>query len=94
MPQLVRIGDAVAPHSDFAGSVMATGSTKVFIQGVGACRVGDISTVHCNPYSCHIGTDIVGSTKILIEGSPALLVGDSLDCGAVVIGGSSKVTGN
>lgn len=93
MPGLVRIGDICAGHSPFAPSQMATGSSNVFINGVPACKVGDVSTVHCAGPVCHIGTGVVGSTKIFINGSPALRIGDTLSCGSVIVGGSANVLG-
>ena len=94
MPGIARIGDPLSGHGPFPPSQMATGSSKVFIQGVGACRLGDVTTTHCAGPVCHIGTGVVGSPKVMIEGIPALRVGDTMDCGSVIVGGAPKVSGN
>lgn len=94
MPGIARVGDTLAAHGPFAPSQMATGSPNVFIQGVPACRVGDVTTVHCAGPVCHIGTGVVGSPKVFINGAPALRIGDTMDCGSVIVGGATKVLSN
>ena len=59
---VVRIGDAVAPHSpggSHNSSTMAQGSSKVFADGIAVCRSGDAAT--CG----HTGSP--GSSKVIVN---------------------------
>ena len=47
MPAVARIGDTNAPHC--GGHNMAEGSSSVFANGIGVCRLGDSTTVHLMP---------------------------------------------
>ena len=43
---VIRIGDAVASHGTgaHASATMATGSTRLIVEGLGVCRMGDLAT--------------------------------------------------
>lgn len=43
---LVRVGDAIEGHGIgvHGGPVMAAGSSTVFVNGIAACRAGDLAT--------------------------------------------------
>ena len=95
MPAAARQGDAGIPHC--SGYTIATGSGDVTINGRGAARVGDISTVHVlpgNPCPPHVAPISRGSSSVTINGRPAARVGDSLaGCTAVATGSSDVIIG-
>lgn len=43
---VLRINDPVAPHGDSPhdSAVMAQGSARLIVEGIGVCRMGDLST--------------------------------------------------
>lgn len=96
MPAAARKGDAGVPHC--SGYTIANGSSDVFINGRGAARQGDKSTVHvrpggkkCPPHTAPISR---GSTSVFINGRPAARVGDSLaGCTRVATGSTDVIIG-
>lgn len=96
MPAAARQGDAGIPHC--SGYVIAGGSGDVLINGRGAARVGDSSTVHLRPGGkrCvpHTASIISGSSSVLINGRPAATVGSALSaCTAVATGSGDVIIG-
>lgn len=93
MPAAARQGDLGVVHC--GGYTIAEGSDDVFINGLPAARVGDMSTTHlkpggkhCVPHSAPIAT---GSSTVFINGMPAARVGDSLSGCTQIAQGSSDV---
>jgi uncharacterized Zn-binding protein involved in type VI secretion len=93
MPALAatRIGDICSGHSGFPPRVCASGSTDVFINGIGSTRVGDRWVVHCNPKTCHESVLAAGSSTVFVNGIAACRIGDSIACGSAVAEGSPSV---
>lgn len=95
MPAAARKGDAGIPHC--SGYVIATASSDVIINGRGAARIGDTSTVHLRPgKKCppHVASIVSGSSTVIINGRPAATVGSRLSmCTAVATGSSDVIIG-
>lgn len=102
MPKAARVTDSSNCPSDSHGNICCphnvtgpaiNGSTNVFINGLGALRVGDKGThTGCcgsNEWKCS-----EGSLTVFINGKPAVRVGDTTThCGGkgVIISGSENV---
>lgn len=96
MPGAARRGDAGIPHC--SAYVIASASSDVIINGRGAARVGDASTVHLKPGGrfCvpHTAVIVSGSSSVFINGRPAARIGDALaGCTRVGTGSSDVVIG-
>ena len=92
MPSVVRIGDSCTGHGGFPPRVNDFGSSDVFINGIGAHRVGDHWVTHCNPApSCHDSTLSSGSSTVFVNGQALGRIGDSIGCGSVCADGSNNV---
>lgn len=91
MPAAVRLGDQCTGHGCFPPRVNTAASGNVFINGIGAHRVGDAWAVHCCGPSCHASTMGSGSGTVFVNGSPLARVGDSVACGSAAAQGSSNV---
>lgn len=93
MPAAARQGDLGIPHC--SPYVIASASSDVLINGRGAARVGDVSSVHLRPAKrCppHVAPIVSGSSSVFINGRPAARVGDPLAACTRVATGSSDVT--
>jgi uncharacterized Zn-binding protein involved in type VI secretion len=88
MPGVARIGDAVATnHGCAPTTTIASGSSDVLIDGIGAATVGDKTASHAvSGRYCevlHTYTLSSGSSSVFVNGKALLRVGD---------GGSEKVS--
>jgi uncharacterized Zn-binding protein involved in type VI secretion len=88
MAAVARKGDAVKTNHDCAAATtIATGSSDVLINGIGAATVGDKTASHavsgryCEVF--HVYTLSSGSSSVFVNGKALLRVGD---------GGSEKVS--
>jgi uncharacterized Zn-binding protein involved in type VI secretion len=88
MAAVARIGDAVKTnHGCAAATTIATGSSNVFINGIGAATAGDTTASHavsgryCEVF--HVYTLSSGSSGVFVNGKALLRVGD---------GGTEKVS--
>lgn len=93
MPGAARIGDPGIFHC--SPYTIASGSQNVIINGRGAARVGDSSSVHlkpggkfCVPHSAKISR---GSRTVKINNRPAARRGDPLGGCTAIAGGSGDV---
>lgn len=96
MPGCARVGDQGVKHC--SGFTIAAGSGDVFINGLGAARVGDSSSTHLKPGGrrCvpHTATIAAGSPNVFVNGLPIARVGDALaDCTSIAAG-SPDVSAN
>lgn len=95
MPAAARRGDAGIPHC--SGYVIAGGSSDVIINGRGAARVGDSSSLHLRPgKKCppHVASIVTGSSSVIINGRSAATVGSRLSsCTAVATGSGDVIIG-
>ena len=71
------------------------GASKTYIEGELAARVDDATTAHSKGSTTHntSGAPKIssGSSNVFIENKAAARIGDSVDCGATVDTGCSKV---
>ena len=92
MAAVTRIGDLCSGHGAFPPRPSTSGSSNVFINGIGVVTVGDSYAVHCDPTpSCHGSVLAAGSGTVNVNGKALGRVGDPVACGSVVAVGSSNV---
>ena len=79
-------------------TVTNQGSTNVFVNGYGACRLGDSIQTHnidvgnsCVPHSAQI---IQGSFGVFVNGVSVARLGDRADRGFITSGSSNVFAGN
>ena len=90
MPGAVRFGDICSGHDGYPPRVNDQASTNVFINGLGAHRVGDSWEEHCNG-GCHIGYQETGSPNVFVNSKSLARIGDDITCGSTNVGGSTNV---
>lgn len=95
MADAARKDDIASGHGCFPDTAITEGSPNVFINGQPAARVGDAVSLHgctCgNGCGTHSRVIAEGASSVFINGKPAVAVGHSINCGGVVISGSSNV---
>jgi len=92
MPATCRLGDTCTGHAGFPPRPNDAASSNVFINGLGAHRVGDHWVTHCDPTpSCHDSSLASGSGTVYVNGVPLGRIGDSIACGSTVATGSGNV---
>lgn len=90
MPAAVRYGDICTGHGR-AGPRPNTGaSDNVFINGLGAHRVGDLWA----PHRGHTSVQLTGSPDVIVNSQPIARVGDDIACGSKNAQGSTDVSVN
>jgi uncharacterized Zn-binding protein involved in type VI secretion len=90
MPGVARQGDYGTGHGGFPGRYSNGGSSKTFIGGLAAHRVGDSWPSHSDGYSTHSSTTTTGSSKVFVGGRALARIGDSISCGGSISTGSNK----
>jgi uncharacterized Zn-binding protein involved in type VI secretion len=99
MPQSARQGDSVnTGHDCDAITVLAAPSQgSVFINGILACRLGDLTVSHnirvssvCTP---HVAPISGSSSSVYIAGAKAARLGDACDAGTITTGSSNVYIG-
>lgn len=93
MPSAVRLGDTTTGHDCFPPTTLASASSNVIINGIGAVKVGDSIVPHCC-VSCHGGTQSSGSPNVMTNGNAQARIGDSISCGDTNAAGSPNVIVN
>lgn len=91
MPAVTRLGDRCTGHGAFPPRVNNSASGDVFVNGIGAHRMGDGWAVHCAGSSCHASTLDNGSGTVFVNGKPLARIGDPIACGSAIAEGSSDV---
>lgn len=91
MTAAVRLGDICTGHGCFPPRPNIEASSDVFIDGIGAHRVGDAWASHCCGIPCHGGTQATGSPTVFVNGQALARIGDSVDCGSSNATGSPSV---
>lgn len=92
MPAATRRTDCCTGHDACPPVPLVGCSPDVFINGLGAGRVGDAYTPHgCVAHSSHPDHIAVGSSTVNINGLPAGRVGDSVTLAGAVRDGSPNV---
>ena len=87
---VARLGDTSAGHC-FPGRGNISSSGNVFINGIGAHRVGDAWPTHTCGTSSHASTTSHRRSTVFVNGVALARVGDALDCGDVISQGSSNI---
>lgn len=91
MPSVVRLGDVCTGHGCFPSRPNVEASDNVFVNQLGAHRVGDAWDSHCCGPSCHSSTQSSGSSTVFVNGKPLARVGDTIACGSTNQQGSDNV---
>ncbi len=89
---VVRLGDTGTGHGCFPPRANSSASGDVFVNGLGAHRVGDSWESHgCPTCIPHGGAQASGSGTVFANGKALARVGDSIDCGSSNADGSPDV---
>lgn len=91
MPAATRLGDICTGHECFPPRANDEASDNVFINGIGAHRLGDHWVTHCCTIVCHDGVAAEGSSTVFINGKAAVRIGDMISCGSASAQGSPSV---
>lgn len=91
MAAATRLGDICTGHGCFPPRVNDEASDNVFINGIGAHRLGDHWVTHCCGPSCHDGVAAAGSSTVFINNKAAVRIGDMVSCGSASAQGSPSV---
>lgn len=92
MPAATRKDDCCTGHDACAPMPLVEYSPDVFINGLGAGRVGDKYAVHgCLAHPSHQDNISAGSSTVFINGIPAGRKGDAVSIGGSVKDGSENV---
>lgn len=99
MPAAAREGDSVATGHlcDTVTTLDTPGQDSVYINGILACRLGDLTVVHdiksgdaCVPHTAPISSS---SSTVYIVSALAARLGDSCDAGSITSGSSNVFIG-
>jgi len=88
---VVRLGDMCSGHGCFPSRANVSASEDVFVNGIGAHRVGDSWAVHCCGVPCHDSSQASGSSTVFVNGKALARIGDSIACGSTNATGSDNV---
>lgn len=87
-----RLGDLNSGHDNCSPRQLITASENVYINGLGAGRVGDQYSSHsCLEHPPHNDYIASGSSTVFINGIPAGRIGDNVLIGGAVAQGSENV---
>lgn len=86
---IVRLGDKSTGHGAWGPNVPVKASTNVFVNGIGAVRLGDDYAPHKGP-STHPEKALSGAT-VFVNGKPVHRTGDPCSCGDTAGMGSANV---
>jgi uncharacterized Zn-binding protein involved in type VI secretion len=92
MPGVTLLSDMCSGHGCFPSRQNVTASSDVFVEGKGIHRQSDHWTNHCCPnQGCHDSVLVSGSSTVFINGLSCGRIGDAIECGSIVMTGSSTV---
>ncbi len=91
MPAVARLGDKCSGHGCFPPRANDSASSDVFVNGIGAHRVGDTWVEHTCNKKTHDSTLSVGSSTVFVNGKAVGRIGDDVACGSVIAQGSPNV---
>lgn len=94
MPAAVRFGDICTGHGCWPPRPNDQASEDVFINNLGAHRVGDHWETHCCGPACHDSNQAEGSPNVFVNGQPLARIGDPIACGSANAQGSPNVFAN
>jgi uncharacterized Zn-binding protein involved in type VI secretion len=87
MPAAVRLGDICSGHGSCSPRPNVGASKNVFINTIGAHRVGDPWSVHCT----HSSVQATGSNNVFVNNISLARIGDLVACGSTNASGSNNV---
>lgn len=87
MPAAVRYSDFCTGHGPCRPRRNIQSSTNVYINNLGAHRLGDRWQIHCT----HYGNQAEGSQNVFVNGLSQARVGDAISCGSYNWTGSTNV---
>lgn len=90
MPAAVRYGDICTGHGRAGPRPNIGASDNVYINGLGAHRVGDAWAFHKG----HNSVQLSGSPDVYVNNQPLARVGDEIACGSRNAQGSTDVSVN
>ncbi len=91
MPAVVRFGDMGSGHGCYPPRNNDQGSPNVFVNSLGAHRVGDHWVTHCCGIPCHDSVQASGSSTVFVNSKALARIGDSIACGSTNATGSPDV---
>lgn len=91
MAGITTLSDACSGHDCFSSRVNDTASTNVFVGSRGIHRQGDHWTTHTCDDDTHDSVLASGSSTVFVNGLGCGRIGDVIECGSIVITGSSTV---
>ena len=91
MPAAVRFGDVCTGHDCFEQRPNISASTDVFINNLGAHRVGDAWSEHQCGRNRHSSVQASGSPNVFVNGISLARIGDAIECGSANATGSPNV---
>ncbi|MBQ6296165.1 MAG: PAAR domain-containing protein [Selenomonadaceae bacterium] len=87
-----RLGDNCSGHDACSPRPLISASENVFVNGLGAGRVGDQYASHsCTEHPSHNDHIAAGSSTVFINGKNAGRIGDAVSIGGTVAQGSDNV---
>ncbi|OBU11190.1 PAAR domain-containing protein [Morganella psychrotolerans] len=89
MPSVILIGDTGTGHGSHKPTNVISGSHTVKADNKGIARLGDSLAPHGN----HSRNIITSSASVFVDGKPAARSGDKVNCGGILIGGSTVNVG-
>jgi len=87
---VARLNDVCTGHGCFGPRNNTSASNNVFINGIGAHRVGDAWAPH-TCVSTHDSVLAGGSSSVFVNGLPLGRIGDPVACGSSIASGSDDV---
>lgn len=90
MPSTVRLYDICSGHGPCPPRLNISASPNVFINNLGAHRVGDAWSKHCN----HTSTQASGSPNVFVNNLSQARIGDHIKCGSTNATGSPDTYAN
>jgi len=93
MPGVVRLTDICSGHGCWPSRANSSASTDVFVNGLGAHRVGDGWAAHtCIEIpETHASSQATGSPTVFVNNRALARIGDSIACGSSNATGSGDV---
>jgi uncharacterized Zn-binding protein involved in type VI secretion len=90
MPAAVRLTDMCTGHGPFPPRPSVQASSDVYINNLGAHRVGDKWAAHCAG-KCHDSEQLTGASSVFVNNKALARVGDMIKCGSANAQGSPDV---
>lgn len=90
MPNVCRLSDICTGHNGYPPRPCITSSNNVFVNNLGAHRLGDIWNRHRRKRA-HKGVLAAGSSTVYVNNKQLGRISDPINCGSFVATGSPNV---